>query len=131
MLIRQDNNIIAIVQTTSNPRFKEGVGANHLDLTEIKCRMRNYTKSNGAETIEAQLVFYEGMSVPACAIAYNTVLIVMGHVQVNSFMRKSGVYDEQYKIVVESWFPRLTDPFGFLDALRARYPQGIPQDRVK
>lgn len=131
MLIRQENNVIAIVQTTSCPIFKEDVGANKITLTEIKCRLRNYTKSNGAENMEASLTFYEGLSVPATAIANGTVLVVMGHVQVNSFMRKSGAYDEQYSIIVESWFPRLTDPYGFLDALRAKYPRGIPQDHIK
>jgi hypothetical protein len=131
LLLRQENNILAVVQTIDVPIFKEGVGANKINLTTIRGRLRDYTRNDGAESREVSLTFYESLSIPATVIARGTVVVVVGHVQHNAFMRKNGTYAEDMNIIVEGWFPRLTDPYGFLDALRAKYPRGVPQDQIK
>jgi hypothetical protein len=131
VFLRDGNNFLAVVKTTSKAVFKEDVGANKTNLTEIYCTFRDYNPKNGTEQRTGKLVFFEGLSLGASVIQRGTVLFVMGHVDAKTFMRKSGTYEENFCMIVESWFPRLVDPYRFLNALQAHYPNGIPPEDLQ
>ena len=79
-----------------------------------------------AEMADYVVVMYAGR-----VIERGTVLFVMGHVDAKTFMRKSGTYEENFCMIVEGWFPRLVDPYRFLNALQAHYPNGIPPEHLQ
>lgn len=129
MYLNFTGNVLAVCVAAKKPEYTEEAGARRVEMTKLHAKCKEMTP-DGLQTVSLDLLFFEGMAIPAMKIDMGQVIVVMGRESSKEYF-KQRKYTLERTLVVEAWGFRELDPGGMLEGLKVRREMNERQHEYK